>query len=191
MAAPYSDEAFRLLLDANGFLKAPSYDPPTGFSWFTVFAQRTDAAIELPLWQRHATQFFSTRLGLTVAKKQEHETYGPPVRDVARIVVAPNDAPPATRFCFGRPREDSDIDAAERADIRAGSPGLGLLARRCPYVWLIASEGDPAAPHTDRAALLLSAIVASILLGPILSPDGEDLFGVRTARARLEKLGAA
>jgi hypothetical protein len=50
-------------------------------------------------------------------------------------------------------------------------------------VWLVETASEP-----DRAALLLAAILASVVLGPILSPDGRDLFGVRTARAKLEAL---
>jgi hypothetical protein len=48
-------------------------------------------------------------------------------------------------------------------------------------VWLISVEDE-----TDPAALRIAAIVASVVLGPILSPQGTELFGVRTARLKLE-----
>jgi hypothetical protein len=92
--------------------------------------------------------------------------------------------PETSRLCFGRPRERDDLRAAEEADVRAGSAGLGRLAQRCMTVWLVATEGE-----ADAAALRIAAILASVVLGPILSPDGQDLFGVRTARTKLEALG--
>jgi len=167
------------MLDERGILRAGAIEAPARTAAFTVFAQRTDARVEAEAWERHATQFFDARVGLVVAK-----TYGdvaPPLVDAARVVVAPAESPPGTRFCFARPREDDDLEAAERADIAAGSPGLALLAKRCSYVWLVACEGDD-----DRLALLLAAILASVVLGPVLAPDQSSLFGVRTARAKLD-----
>lgn len=183
VAIPNDDE-LRALLDARGLLRDGALEAPARSTAFTVFAQRTDARLEVDAWERHAAQFFSTRVGLVVEKRYGEDA--PPIVDAARVVVAPSDAPPGTRLCFARPREDDDLDAAESADIRAGSPGLGLLAKRCGYVWLVAAEGDD-----DRLALLLAAIVASVVLGPILSPDQASLFGVRSARAKLDARGSA
>jgi hypothetical protein len=56
------------------------------------------------------------------------------------------------------------------------------LAKRCPRVLLIESEGTD-----DRVALLLAALIASVELGPIVTPKAE-IFGVRTARMKLEAL---
>jgi hypothetical protein len=174
-----SDADFRSLVDERGIVRAGAIVSPARAEAFTVFAQRTDARVEAATWERHATQFFDARVGLVVEKRYGDEE--PPLVDAARVVVAPSAAPPGTRFCFGRPREADDLEAAERADALAGSPGLGLLAKRCEHVWLVATESAD-----DRIALLLAAILASVVLGPILAPDGEAIFGVRTARARLE-----
>jgi hypothetical protein len=51
-------------------------------------------------------------------------------------------------------------------------------------VWVLQNEGS-----SDKTALLLAAIMASILLGPIV--DGLAIFGVRGARTRLEGLTSA
>jgi hypothetical protein len=48
-------------------------------------------------------------------------------------------------------------------------------------VWLVVRESPD-----DRVALTLAAILASALLGPVLAPEGDELFGVRTARLKLE-----
>lgn len=178
-----SDEAFRALVDGRGILREGALASPARTSCFTVFAQRPDARVELATWQQHAARFFEARVGLVVDKSYDTHRGFPHV-DAARVVIAPPNAPGATRYCFARPREGDDLAAAEDADIAAGSPGLGLLARRCPVVWLVVAEdGD------DGAALLFSAILASVVLGPILAPDQRALFGVRTARAKLATLG--
>jgi hypothetical protein len=48
-------------------------------------------------------------------------------------------------------------------------------------VWLVARESED-----DRVALTIAAILASSLLGPILTPAGDELIGVRSARMKLE-----
>jgi hypothetical protein len=82
------DEAgLRRLLDPSGVLD-PAKEPafPGRDDALVVFSQRPGAEIDLSAWNRHAGQFFSTQLGLTVDKR-----YGdaPPLRDVARIALAP------------------------------------------------------------------------------------------------------
>ena len=42
----------------------------------------------------------------------------------------------------------------------------------------------------DGISLTLSAILASIFLGPIVSVTRTELFGVRTARTKLEQLAS-
>jgi hypothetical protein len=169
-------------VDPNGILREDALEEPLRTGAFTVFAQRTDARVELSTWQRHAEQFFDARLGLTTDKRYRAPTF--PTVDAALVVLAPRAAEGGTRLCYGRPRTDDDLRAAEDADARAGNTGLGLLARRCDSVWLVVTESKD-----DQTALLLSAILASVVLGPILAPDQQALFGVKTARAKLEALG--
>jgi hypothetical protein len=172
-----TEEEFRARLDERGILRDLSIEPRRAQA-FTVFAQQKGARIDLGAWQRNAVQFFQTEIGLSVPKRYEAEW---PERDAAHFVVLAPGGRAATRLCYGRPRADDDLRAAEDADTKAGLTGLGTLARRCPMVWLVAVESD-----ADRTALLLSAILASVALGPILPPDQAELFGVRTARQRLE-----
>jgi hypothetical protein len=175
------EEAFRALLDDRGILRPGALGPPARA--FTVFAQRPDACIDTTTWRRHAERFFQTQIGLTVSK--HYDPANLPLIDAVRIVVAAESAR-GTRMCYARPAEPRDHDAAEQADNRAGYTGMATLAARCKTVWLVA-----VADERDRIALLLSAILASVLLGPILSPDQEELFGVRTARLKLEAASGA
>jgi len=171
-------ETFRDHVDADGILREGALPEPPVAEAYLVFAQRDDARIELPAWQRHAESFFDARLGLTVDKRYPE---GFPRVDAAPVVIAPRSGGESVRLCYGRPRTDDDLRAAEDADSRAGNTGLALLAKRCRWVWLVVREED-----LDRAALLLSAIVASVVLGPILSSPESELFGVKTARSKLE-----
>jgi hypothetical protein len=178
-----SREAFLARLDGHGIVRDHAGLEPSRAEAYTVFAQRDDATIETATWQRHAAQFFESRLGLTANKVYTGDAGSVcrPDRDAAQVMLAFGNREAETRLCYGRPRTDDDLFAAEAADRRAGLTGLGDLARRCRMVWLFAVHGDE-----DLVALRLSAIVASVVLGPILSPDQSALFGVRTARLKLE-----
>jgi hypothetical protein len=57
------------------------------------------------------------------------------------------------------------------------------LAARCPAVWTISAEGEV----TGTAELQLSALLASVALGPVLPEDESTLYGVRGAMERAEK----
>ncbi len=157
-------------------------DVPSRETPLLVFAQRADARIDIQAWCSHAELFFSTRIGLA-----EEKTYDPavpaPRSDTARFVVAPAGAAPGIRSATARPRGAEDLSAAADADALAGGTGLALLARRCDTVWLVSRESA-----ADVLALRLAAILASVMLGPILDASALELFGVKTARAKLERL---
>jgi hypothetical protein len=164
--------------------RARSATPPARETAFLVFAQRSDARVDIAGWSAQAERFFTTRLGLAEEKQYAPGT-SPPRTDEARVVVAPAGEPPGIRSVFARPREVDDLTLAEMADERAGpgGTGLALVARRCQTVWLV-SRADQA----DPLALRLAAILASVFLGPILDVRVPEIFGVKTARAKLEAL---
>lgn len=175
-----SEERFRQLLDDRGVLRPGALPPPERSASFLVFSQRSDACLDVAQIRQQAARFFATKVGLTVDK---HYGENPPLSDAARVVVASDDGLAAgTRLCFGRAVERHDLVLVEDAERQAGSTGMALLAQRCPTVWLVETEGG----DDDRVALLLAAIFASVMLGPIVPPRGDDVFGVRTARLRLE-----
>ncbi len=131
-----------------------------------VFSQQPEARVDFEAWRRNAERFCRTALGLAE----------PARADEARLVLEG-----ATRLVRGRPREEADLRDALAAEERSGFTGMYDLARRCGSVWTVERQGP-----RDRAALLAAAVMASVMLGPILT-DGE-LFGVRTARTKLEQL---
>jgi hypothetical protein len=147
-----------------------------------VFAQRRDARIDIDAWCAHAERFFRTRIGLAEDPSCPPDSPAPRAT-TARIVVAPDAETPGIRSVLARPREAHDLSTAAEVDARAGTTGLALLARRCDTVWLVSRDGD-----SDALALRLAAIFASIFLGPILDAEAPELFGVKTARAKLEAM---
>ncbi|MBS2015241.1 MAG: hypothetical protein JST00_20295 [Deltaproteobacteria bacterium] len=177
-----SEEELRALLDDRGILAPGALAPPPRARCLAVFAQRPDPRLDVEALKQQASRFFATKLGLTVDKR-----YGtdPPIADAARIVVSGADpGASGTRLCYGRAASADDVAAAEEAERQQGSTGLALLAQRCRTVWLVVPEpGDDGA---DRVALTIAAIFASTMLGPILVPGGREIFGVRTARMKLE-----
>ena len=133
-----------------------------------VFSQGTTPRLALGEWRRNGERFFDLRFEV----EEAGET-------AARLTIDG-----AKRVVFGRARDEADLREALAAENARGGGGLyDLVERRCGVVWLVECS-DP----NDRAALRLCAAIASVGLGPILA-DGE-LFGVRTARDKLEKLAA-
>ncbi len=135
--------------------------------WLLVFSQSESALVDAAGWDAHAARFFRTRLTLVQP------------RDGA-VQIAPEGEPGGVRLVRSRVRADEDLALAEAAD-RAGA-GLALLARRCSRVWLVSRE-----TVEDLLALRLAAIVASVVLGPILDARVPELLGVKSARARFER----
>jgi len=139
-----------------------------------VFSQHPDPSLDVPAWNRHAERFFATQLTLVSVEGQAE----------ALVRVAPETGTAKARRVSARACTAADLALADAAEARHGG-GLGGLAHRCPTVWTIACEGDD-----DPAALRLAAILASVGLGPVLDARGPELFGVKTARAKLERASA-
>ncbi len=174
-----TEEAFRELLDERGILRAGALRCPERSRGYAVFSQRPEVRLDIDAIRHQGAQFFATKIGATVDK--HYGDIAPDV-DAARIVVLGADGTAAgTRLCYGRRVDTSDLAAAEEAERLVGTYGLALLAQRCPTIWTIVPEVEE-----DRAALTIAAIFASSMLGPILVPGGAEIFGVRTARLKLE-----
>lgn len=99
-------------------------------------------------------------------------------------MVAPSNLPGGVRLCVGRRTTKEDLLLAETVDKLQGPAGLYDLAKRCETVWRIERSDE-----NDRTSLLLAAVFASTMLGPICTKT--SLFGVRTARRLLEDLPAS
>jgi len=165
-----------LTLDADGLLEDAEVERLARSPAHRVFAQQRDARLDLATWTGHATRFFDAELSLARPKR-----YGaaPPPRDGATLIVRPRGGLPREHTVVLRPRRDDDLADAGRA---SGGHGLTLLAARCPTVASVLCTGDGA----DADALWLAALLAGVLLGPVLTADGARLLGARSAREAAE-----
>jgi hypothetical protein len=108
--AALTEEAFRALLDERGVLRRGVLEPPDRARCFAVFAQRTDAWLDVEGLKRQGERFFAARLGVSVDKH-----YGDvvPEVDAARVIIATADGTSSgTRLCYGRPADEADRAAA-------------------------------------------------------------------------------
>jgi hypothetical protein len=177
--AVLTEEAFRALLDERGIVRRGALDAPVRERSFAVFSQRPDVRLDVDALGRQAERFFASKLGVTVDKRYEDAA---PEADAARVVIAGGDGTSSgTRLCFGRATDSADFAAAEEAERAMGTYGLALLAQRCKTIWILVPETEE-----DRTALTIAAVFASHMLGPILSPGGREIYGVRGARLKLE-----
>ena len=132
-----------------------------------VFSQDDAPGLRVTEWQHNARRFFDTEI-------EARESHGL----LAKLAVGP-----AVREVRGRVREENDLRDAIEAENARGNGMYDLAERRCGSIWLVEREGPE-----DRVALVIAAVIASVCLGPILG-DGA-LFGVRTAREKIDELGS-
>jgi hypothetical protein len=113
-------------------------------------------------------------------------------------VLSPSGAgePGVTRFSYStrgargdfdvtvRDAGAADVAAVEQVERTEPTGGLADLALRCKTVWAVEPRGRP----PEWLAFEITAVLASIALGPILTPDGSNLLGVRSARERANRL---
>ncbi|TKD08451.1 hypothetical protein [Polyangium fumosum] len=151
---------------------------------YTLLAQEPSARVDMALWAHKARTFFGVTLEIEQPKAYPNgET---PAADAAvmlvqrkghraasrvHVVTVPVEEAPEARLC------------AEAGAAAIGGAGMDVLVQRGLRVWQVSSEvaegDDPDAP------LALAAILASILLAPIVPPGGGTIFGVKGARERL------
>jgi hypothetical protein len=146
-----------------------------------VFSQQPDLVAALPKLLAHARRFFSAEVEVLSASASERP-------DLAQAVVSLRlesaRYPGSGSFRIeSRPATDADRLAAERAELRGKAGGMSLLAARCSALWLITAEADV----SGVAELQLSALLASVALGPVLPNDESTLYGVRGAMERAER----
>jgi hypothetical protein len=156
---------------------------PTGAAW-CLFAADPLPRADLPRWQQQAQTFFDARVDLVQTLTDPAGALPPcaaleldvcsldgAARGRVRVVTVPLDEAPWAL-------------AAGRAAVEAiGGAGFDALLAKAQRLWQVQAKtvggGDP------RAPLVVAALLASVLLAPVVPPGEVTTFGVRGARLRL------
>jgi hypothetical protein len=173
----------RMNVDRNGWA-AFRVEPLPIARAYTLLSPDPAARIDLARWAHQARTFFGAKLELAQPKRYpEGQT---PSVDAVEVELVRGATSTVTRVhVVTLPLEDvPDARVVAEEGARAiGGAGFDALVDRARRVWQIADEvpegGDPNAP------LALAAVVASVLLAPIVPPGGGTIFGVKGARTRL------
>jgi len=146
-----------------------------------VFSQQLDLVAALPQLLAHARRFFAAELEVLSSSPPER-----PELALAYVTLRLDSAryPGSGTFRIeARRPSEADQAAAESAEVRGRAGGMAQLAARCVSLWVLTAEGE----ITGSAELQLSALLASVALGPVLPEDESTLYGVRGAMERAEK----
>lgn len=150
---------------------------------YAILAPEDDSRIVEARWKQQAARFFAAELRLVTPKR--YPAGAQPRRDRASIEIGRRGGPAVRVELVTLPLDDALTirDAAAEAAKTLG--GFDALVARARRLWQI----EPIEPALEpRASLALAAVLASLLLGPILAPDGTS-FGVKGARERLARAG--
>jgi hypothetical protein len=169
--------------DRNGWAAFPIAPLSTARA-FTLLSPDPTARIDLARWAHQARTFFGAKIELVQPKRYpEGQT---PSADAVDVEIARGSDGTVTRVhVVTMPLEDvpEALAIATEGARAIGGAGFDALVDRARRVWQIANEvpagGDPNAP------LALAAVMASVLLAPIVPPGGGTVFGVKGARTRL------
>jgi post-segregation antitoxin (ccd killing protein) len=169
-------------VDENGWATG-AITPLAGPVW-SILSPELEARVDSARWAHQAATFF--KLELEVLTPKRYPSGAAPLADEIEIAI-------------GRAGEDKarvrvvtvPLDRAPEARRRGleaaraiGGAGMDALVLRAKRLWQVeACEARP------EAALAIAAVLASLLLGPIVPPSGDAIFGVKGARERLERLG--
>jgi hypothetical protein len=168
------------LLDADGRLRIDVEVPfPKLTRGYLVFGQESPFPFELGTLRAYASRFLDAKVGFSKEKK------GPPRSNDLALVLVHHAHFNTTVPVLCRASTPGDLALAECAEALAGGGGLAALAARCPRIFEVHGGADVA---EERASLLVACLLAGTSLGPVVTPAGTSLFGVKSGRARLEAM---
>jgi len=153
---------------------------PADQAW-TLFAREDDSRMLEARWRQQAKRFFGA--SVSVAPSKDYPGGGQPRFDRASVAVGrdPDWTGRLTLQTF--PADHAEPLRCEALALADG--GMDTLIQRSPRIWQWRRDDQGSEP---RAELLLAALLASVLLGPVWAPGERGVFGVRGARERLARL---
>ena len=173
--------------DENGWARGAVVALGPGEAW-TLLSPEADARIDAARWTHQAETFFKARLVVVPEKRYPAGTL--PIADRVAVDLGEKGAATLTRVLvvtlpIDRAPEALAVGYAGAKAI--GGAGFDAILPRTRRVWQVRAqiegEGDA------RAPLAVAAVLASLLLAPIVPPEGGAIFGVKGARERLGARG--
>jgi hypothetical protein len=173
--------------DENGWARGAIAALPPGEAW-TLLSPEADARVDAARWAHQAVTFFGARLAVVQEKRYPAGTL--PIADRMEIDLSEKGAATTARVVVVTLPIDRAPEAlaAGYAGARAiGGAGFDAILPRTRRLWQVRERLD--APGDARAPLAVAAVLASLLLAPIVPPEGGAIFGVKGARERLARRG--
>jgi hypothetical protein len=144
-------------------------------SAFHLLVKDAPVRLEARAIEQQARTFFGAELAV------------PRGTEVAPFVITVGSAAGGTTevWVYVGPLEPEVRAAADRGVEAIGGAGFDALVGRARSLVQVDRrvDGDP------RAPIVVAAVLAAVLLAPIVPPDEVTIYGVRGARARLHALG--
>ena len=171
--------------DESGWAAEVVQPWPADKAWSLLSPDRS-GSINEARWAHQARRFFAAELSLKTPKAYPADSWPRADHAVFELAAKNGFAAEVQLCCMPVDHAAEVIAAAHRGVAAIGGAGLDVLVGRTQRVWQVA-----AAPITgdDRGPLLLTTIVASLLLAPVVPPEEVTIFGVKGARERLTAQG--
>jgi hypothetical protein len=159
-----------------------SMKPLDSVMTWSILSANSSANVDFVRWMHAARTFFDAELHQADEKNLGAE-HGfcvgvAPARRVSEVTLV-------RVRTFDRSQCDAVMRAADAGVQAIGGAGMDVLVAKAVRVWMVGlEEGGDA-----RAPLVLAAVLANVMLAPVVPPDEVCVFGVRGARIRLERAG--
>ncbi len=149
-----------------------------------LLSPEPSARVDLARWAHHARVFFRADLSLAIDKRYPSGTE--PIADVIDLRVVPHGHEPSTVRVITVPidRAPLVVEVARRGAAAIGGAGFDALIPRARRAWQVVVDDTRTIPE-----LLVAAVLASVLLAPVVPSDGGRIFGVKGCRERLSAAG--
>jgi hypothetical protein len=172
--------------DGNGWAVGRVDPLGAGESW-SLLSPEPEARIDEHRWTHQAQSFFRAELALV--QKKSYPSGTTPIADAVEVDIAPRGGPTSRVLVVTMPLDRVPAArAAAAAGVAAiGGAGFDVLLGRARRLWQVREalvEGGDA-----RAPLAVAAVMAAVLLAPVMPPGEATIFGVTGARGRLEAQG--
>lgn len=173
--------------DPHGWALGPIEAMPIS-SAYTLFSAEPTARIDIASLAHKARTFFATALEIDPVKAYPNENT--PDADAVHIEISPlrksKGASTRVRVVTWPLARDPSFRALGDGAARAiGGAGMDALVARAKRIWQVSKAVTSGTD--DHAPLRVAAILAAVLLAPIVPPEGNTMYGVKGARERLER----